>query len=204
NKDRPFFCYAAWTLPHGQYVSPDASAFADRPWPQPVKNHAAMIARLDAAAGRVVAKLKELGLAEKTLIIFTSDNGAAGPRRAGWEGNGSLRGFKRHLYEGGISAPLIAHWPGKVGAGRESDLLCGHVDVLATACELAKVSGPPETGGLSIVPTLLGRGQSAKHDWLYWEIYEGPHPFQQAVRTSHWKGYWTALHAPLTLYDRHS
>jgi arylsulfatase A-like enzyme len=204
NKDHPFFCYAAWTLPHGQYVSPDASVFANRPWPQPVKKHAAMIARLDADVGRVVAKLKQLGLAEKTLVIFTSDNGAEGPGRTVWNGSAGLRGFKRHLYEGGIRAPYIARWPGKVAAGRNSDLLCGHVDVLATACELAGVPAPSGTDGISIVPTLLGREQLAKHKWLYWEIYEGPHPFQQAVRLDHWKGYRTALLGPLELYDLRS
>ena len=204
NKDHPFFCYAAWTLPHGQYVSPDASAFANRPWSQPVKNHAAMIGRLDADVGRVVTKLKQLGLAEKTLIIFTSDNGAEGPGRTVWNGNASLRGFKRHLYEGGIRAPLIARWPGNVGASRESDLLSSHVDVLATACELASVPAPPISDGISLAPTLLGGEQLAKHEWLYWEIYEGPHPFQQAVRIDHWKGYRTALQGPLELYDLRS
>lgn len=204
NKDHPFFCYAAWTLPHGQFVSSDASEFANRAWSQPVKNHAAMIARLDTDVGRVVTKLKQLGLAEKTLIIFTSDNGAEGPGRTVWNGNAGLRGFKRHLYEGGIRAPLIARWPGNVGAGRESDLLCGHVDVLVTACELAGLPASPDTDGISIVPTLLGREQLSKHDWLYWEIYEGPHPFQQAVRIDHWKGYRTALQGPLELYHLQS
>src|SRR6185369_2254823 len=131
NKDRPFFCYCAWTLPHGMFVSPDASAFANRPWPQPVKNQAAMIARLDADVGRVVTKLRELGLADNTVVIFTSDNGAEGPGRTVWNGTAGLRGFKRHLYEGGIRAPFIARWPGKVSVGRKSDLLTSHVDFLA-------------------------------------------------------------------------
>ena len=201
NKDRPFFCYAAWTLPHGMFVSPDASAFANRPWSEQVKNHAAMIARLDSDVGRVVEKIKELGLADNTLIVFTSDNGAEGPGRTVWNGNAGLRGYKRHLYEGGIHAPLIAYWPGTIKPGRTSDLLCGHVDVLATSCDLAKTPAPTATDGISIVPTLLGQEQSSKHDWLYWEIYEGPHPFQQAVRMDHWKGYRTLLRGPLELYD---
>ena len=204
NKDRPFFCYAAWTLPHGQYEIPDASAFANRSWPQPVKNHAAMIARLDADVGRVVEKLQQLGLAEKTLVIFTSDNGAEGPGRMVWGGTAGLRGFKRHLYEGGIRAPFIARWPNRIVAGRESDLLTSHVDFLATACELAGVAAPAGTDSISIVPTLLSEEQSARHDWLYWEIYEGPAPFQQAVRMDHWKGYRTALAGPLELYNLRS
>ncbi|MEX0613571.1 MAG: arylsulfatase [Pirellulales bacterium] len=204
NKDRPFFCYAAWTLPHGQHEIPDASAFANRLWPQPVKNHAAMIARLDADVGRVVEKLRQLGLAENTLVFFTSDNGADGPGRTVFNGTAGLRGFKRHLYEGGIRAPFIARWPGKVAAGLTSDLLTSHVDFLATACELAGVAAPAGTDGISIVSTLLGGEHSTRHDWLYWEIYEGPYPFQQAVRMNYWKGYRTALQGTLELYDLRS
>lgn len=201
NKDRPFFCYAAWTLPHGQFEIPDASEFEDRPWQPRVKNHAAMIARLDADVGRLVEKLEQLGLAENTLVIFTSDNGADGPGRTVWNGTAGLRGWKRHLYEGGIRTPLIAYWPSRATAGETSDLLCGHVDMLATFCDLAGVAPPAKTDGISILPTIAGGEQAAQHPWLYWEIYEGPHPFQQAVRLGHWKGYRTALNGPLEVYD---
>jgi arylsulfatase A-like enzyme len=200
NKDRPFFCYAAWTLPHGLYQIKDTSAFADKPWPEKAKAHAAMIARLDSDVGRVIDKLKELDIADDTIVIFTSDNGADGPGRTVWDGPGGLRGWKRHLYEGGIRTPLIASWPGKTPAGSTSDLLAGHVDLMATLCDVAHVE-PPETDGVSLSPTITGGEQSQKHDWLYWEIYEGPHPFQQAVRMDRWKGYRTALQGPLELYD---
>jgi arylsulfatase A len=201
NKDRPFFCYAAWTLPHGLYQIKDTRAFADKPWDDKVKNHAAMIARLDSDVGRVVAKLEELGLAENTLVIFTSDNGVEGPGKEVWDGMGGLRGWKRYLTEGGIRTPLIAYWPGKTPEGKTSDLLCGHVDMMATCCDAANVD-PPKTDGLSLLPTITGGDQQKKHDWLYWEIYEGPSPFQQAVRLGdNWKGYRTALEGPLELYD---
>jgi arylsulfatase A-like enzyme len=133
--------------------------------------------------------------------MFTSDNGADGPGRTVWDGTAGLRGWKRHLYEGGIRAPLIARWPGKVAAGSTTDLLTSHVDFLTTACDLAGADAHVETDGISIVPTLLGREQTIDHGWLYWEIYEGPHPFQQAVRMDQWKGYRTALEGPLELYD---
>lgn len=200
NKGRPFFCYIAWTLPHMQFEIPDASAFAEKPWSQPVKNQAAMIARLDADIGRVLAKLKQLGLDEKTLVIFTSDNGADGPGEKIFNSTAGLRGHKRDLFEGGIRAPFIARWPGQVQAGGTSDLLTGHVDFLATACDLAGVSAPANDG-LSIVPTLRGQPQSAKHEALFWEIYEGKPRFKQAVRMDHWKGYRTALQGPVELYD---
>lgn len=200
NRAKPFFVYAAWTLPHGNFEVPAiAPEFADKPWKPPVKAHATMLKTLDASVGRLMAKLKELGLDEKTLVIFTSDNGADGPGRETFNGTAGLRGHKRSLYEGGVRAPFIARWPGKVKPGATSDLLTGHVDFLATACDLARAT-PTKNDGVSIVPTLLGREQSAKHEALYWEIYEGPAPFQQAVRCGDWKGYRTALKAPLELY----
>jgi arylsulfatase A len=199
NQDRPFFCYAAWTLPHGRFEIPDASAFAGKPWSQAIKNQAAMIARLDADVGRVLAKLKELGLEEKTLVIFTTDNGADGSGLKALNSAGELRGLKRHLYEGGIRTPFLARWPGVTKPGT-SDLLTSHVDFLATTCELAGLAAPTNTDGISIVPTLRGQPQRVKHEALYWEIYEGPTPFQQAVRLGDWKGYRTALKGPLELY----
>lgn len=201
NKDRPFFCYAAWTLPHGDFEVPAiAPEFAAKPWPQNVKAHATMLQRLDRDVGALMAKLVELGLDRNTLVIYTSDNGATGPGRETFNGTGGLRGAKRDLYEGGIRAPFIARWPGRIQAGTTSDLLTSHVDWMATACELAGVPAP-KTDGLSIVPTLLGKKQAAQHEHLYWEIYEGPVSFQQALRLGNWKGFRTALRGPLELYD---
>ncbi|MDQ3621879.1 MAG: arylsulfatase [Verrucomicrobiota bacterium] len=201
NQARPFLVYAAWTLPHGKHEIPSDAPYSDRPWPQPVKNHAAMITRLDADIGRLLQKLKELGLEERTLILFSSDNGADGPGVQTFNGTAGLRGRKRHLYEGGIRAPFIARWSGKIQPGTKSELLTSQVDFLATAADLAGAATPDETDGISISPTLLGQPQTAKHDHLYWEIYEGPVPFQQAVRLGDCKGYRTALKGPLELYD---
>ncbi len=197
---RPFFCYAAWTLPHGKYEIPSYAQFAAKPWPEPVKIHAAMIARLDTGVGKVVAKLRELGIERNTLLIFTSDNGAEGPGRETFNATAGLRGYKRHLYEGGIRAPFIARWPETIAAGRTSDLLTSHVDLMATAADLVGVKAT-RNDGFSILPTLRGRSQAATHEALYWEIYEGPTPFQQAVRWGKWKGYRTGTKAPLELYD---
>ncbi|MBA4148042.1 MAG: arylsulfatase [Verrucomicrobia bacterium] len=200
NKDQPFFCYAAWTLPHGKFEIPSHAAFADRSWPEPVKIHAAMISRMDDSVGRVLAKLKELGIDKNTLVIFSSDNGADGPGVKTFNATAGLRGIKRHLHEGGIRAPFIARWPGQIKSGTTSDLLTGHVDILATAADLAGVPAP-KSDGISIVPTLLGRDQKVRHDFLYWEIYEGPTPFQQAVRMGDWKGYRCGTKDPLEVYN---
>jgi len=201
NRTRPFFCYAPWTLPHDKYEIPDHSAFADRPWPEEVKIHAAMIARMDESVGRLLAKLAELGLDENTVVLFSSDHGPDGPGKDIFNSTLGLRGFKRDLHEGGIRGPFLARWPGLVPCGSTSDVLTGHVDCFATLLDLAGVPVPPNDG-LSLRSDFAGGYSGRTHDSLYWEIYEptGPAPFQQAVRVGPWKGYRTGLKEPLTLH----
>jgi arylsulfatase A-like enzyme len=201
NKDRPFFVYAAWTLPHGKYDVPSDAPYTDKPWSQQVKNYAAMVSRLDAGVGRLLDQLKQHGLDERTLVLFSSDNGANAPFIAQLASSAGLRGQKRHLYEGGIRAPFLARWPDQIKPGSTSDFLTSHVDFLPSAAELAGVEVPRGLDGISIVPTLLGRKQGGADRALYWEIYEGPAPFQQAVRLGDWKGRRTATKAPLELYN---
>jgi arylsulfatase A-like enzyme len=172
NKDRPFFCYAAWTPPHQDYVIPDNAPYSGKPWSETDKNYAAMIALLDKDVGRVMQKLKDLGLAENTLVIFSSDNGANDEFVESLQSTGGLRGYKRLLYEGGIRAPFIARWPGKIQPGSTSDLLTTFMDFMPTAAELAGVPVPSGMDGISILPTLLGQNQSKQHEALYFEIYE--------------------------------
>jgi arylsulfatase A-like enzyme len=199
NKDRPFFCYAAWTPPHGDFVIPENPAFFQKPWTEEVRNYAAMVALVDRDVGRVMQKLKDLGIDEKTLVIFSSDNGANREFIEPLGSTGGLRGYKRILYEGGIRTPFIARWPGKIRPNTTSDLLTSFMDFLPTAAELAGVPVPPATDGISIVPTLLGKKKAAEHASLYFEIYE-PY-FQQSVRLGDWKGYRLGTKAPLELYD---
>ena len=199
NKDRPFFCYAAWTPPHSDYVIPDNAPFATKEWPEYARNYAAMVALLDKDVGRVMQKLKDLGLDEKTLVIFSSDNGANPQFIEPLGSTGGLRGNKRLLYEGGIRAPFIARWPGRIQPGATSDLLTTFMDFLPTAADLAGVPAPQGIDGISILPTLLGQKQTASHDFLYFEIYEGG--FQQSVRMGDWKGYRTGTKAPMELYN---
>ena len=199
NKDRPFFCYAAWTPPHGDYVIPDNAPYSQKPWSEEHRNYAAMVALIDKDVGRVLQKLKDLGLDDNTLVIFTSDNGANEEFISPLGSTGGLRGYKRMLYEGGIRTPFIARWPGRIQPNTTSDLLTTFVDFLPTAADLAGVPRPPATDGISIVPTLLGKKQAAQHESLYFEIYE-PY-FQQSVRLGDWKGYRLGTKAPLELYD---
>ncbi|GDY18646.1 N-acetylgalactosamine-6-sulfatase [Verrucomicrobiota bacterium] len=199
NKNRPFFCYAAWTPPHGDFVIPENPVFGQKAWTEEVRNYAAMVALVDKDVGRLMKKLKDLGIDEKTLVVFSSDNGANLEFIESLGSTGGLRGYKRMLYEGGMRTPFIARWPGKIQPSTTSDLLTSSVDFLPTAAELSGVPGPKGLDGHSILPTLLGKGQQVVHASLYFEIYE-PY-FQQAVRMGDWKGYRLGTKAPLELYD---
>ena len=203
NKDKPFFCYAAWTPPHGSFVipsdDPNLAFYKDKPWSQTVKNYAAMVSLLDAGVGRILEKLKEHGIDDNTLVIYTSDNGANGQFIKAINSSAGLRGGKRSLYEGGIRAPLVARWPGKIKAGTQSDILMGQVDLMETAAELASISKTPKNDGVSFLPTLLGKTQKNQHEFLYFEIYEGA--FQQSTRMGQWKGYRKGLKDPIEVYN---
>ncbi|MFK7734769.1 MAG: sulfatase-like hydrolase/transferase, partial [Pirellulaceae bacterium] len=131
---------------------------------------------VDEHVGQIVALLQELEIDENTLILLSSDNG---PHKEGghdpvfFDSNGPLQGHKRDLYDGGIRAPLIARWPGKIAQGGESDLVSAHWDMLPTFCELAGVEVSVEVDGISMVRELMGdSANQRKHDYLYWEFYE--------------------------------
>lgn len=208
NKDRPFFL--AWTtpLPHVPLQAPTrwVEYYVDKfgteepyigdkgyfPCRYPRATYAAMISYWDEQIGGLVDKLKELGLYENTVIVFTSDNGptfnggtdspwfdSARPFRseAGW-GKGSI-------HEGGIRVPMIVTWKGKVKAGTVSHHICASWDVMPTVCDLAGIETPQYADGISFVPELLGKKQK-KHDYLYWEFPEGGG--SKAIRMGKWKG----------------
>ena len=212
NHHRPFFLYLALTLPHanneegrrsgnGMQVPSDAP-YSSEDWPQVEKNKAAMITRLDATVGRILAELKKLKIDDNTLVLFTSDNG---PHKEGgvdptfFRSSGPLRGIKRDLYEGGIRVPMIVRWPGRVKPGRVSDLVWTLWDFLPTACQVAGVKAPEKIDGLSMLSGLLGQVQTNQHSFLYWEFHEGG--FKQAVRYGQWKAVRLAPGGPLELYD---
>ena len=196
-KDTPFFLYLAYTIPHANNEArqkgmevPSLEPYADKDWPEPQKGHAAMITRMDGDIGKLFAKLRELGIDENTLVMFSSDNG---PHREGGNNpdfnnsNGLLRGIKRDLYEGGIRVPTLARWPGRIKAGSVTDHISGFWDFLPTCAELAGFKTPKAIDGISMVPTLLGkRGRQKKHKFIYWEFHEQGK--KQAVRMGDWKG----------------
>ena len=211
NRTRPFLLHVHWTIPHanneGGRVTgngmevPDYGIYADREWPDVEKGQAAMISRMDRDVGRLIELLRALELADRTLVIFTSDNGPhseGGHKHEYFDANGPLRGFKRDLYEGGIRAPTIAWWPGKIEPGTTSDEPLAGYDWMATACELAGADLPGDTDGISFVPTLLGKPQTS-HEYLYWSYGE-----KKAIRMGKWKFVIPGKGKPMELYDLES
>lgn len=228
NKDTTFFMFYPSIIPHAELVAPDVymEKFAgtltpEKPFvqkdsirrykaggygsqPEPHAAFAAMVTLLDDQVGEIRAKLEELGIAENTLIIFTSDNG---PHREGggdpdyFNSNGDLTGYKRDLYDGGIRVPMIAYWPSNIDASRTSDHISAFWDFLPTACEIAQINAPENLDGISFLPELLGKEQ-VKHKYLYWEFLEQG---KQAVRLDNWKGVRLNMgndpNAPIELYN---
>lgn len=205
NKDRPFFLYVPFTIPHVSLQVPEDSLkeylgkWEDPPYrggkgylphEHPRAAYAAMVTRMDRSVGRILDRLKELDLDERTLVIFSSDNGptieVGGADSSFFASAGPLRGLKGSLYEGGICVPGIARWPGKINAGRVSDLPVAFCDVLPTLCAVAGAEPPKDIDGVSFLPTLLEKGEQVKHPFLYWEYPAGGG--QQAVRMGDWKG----------------
>ena len=199
---RPFFLYFASALPHFPVAAPEDSRapYRDLGWPERAMktdghykhdaegnvSYAAMVSRLDRDVGRILDRLRERGIADDTLVIFSSDNGHEYDRGF-FDSNGPLRGGKRDLYEGGIRMPTIAWWPGSVPAGAETAHVSAFWDFMATACELAAVADCPPNDGISYLPAALGdeEGQE-RHAFLYWEFNERRGPIQ-ALRSGPWK-----------------
>jgi len=212
--DRPFFLYVPITIPHannegtrgtgnGQEV-PDFGRYADQPWPEQDKGQAAMITRMDGDVGRLLDRLAELQIDEKTVVMFTSDNGPhdeGGHSPERFDPNGPVRGMKRDLYEGGIRVPLIVRWPGTTPADSISDHVAYFGDLMATAAQLAGTKPPADIDSISFVPTITGHpDEQQEHRYLYWEFYE--RGGKQAVRHGRWKAIRMPMFTGTTeLYD---
>ena len=168
-----------------------------QPHEHPRAAYAAMVTRMDRTIGRILELLRELDLDDNTIVCFTSDNG---PTHDGVGGSdsifflsaGALRGFKGSLFEGGVRVPMIVRWPGRVPPGRTTHHIAGHQDVLPTLCDIAGAKTPKGLDGISVAPTLFGKGEQKKHEFLYWEFsgYGG----QQAVRLGDWKAIRQNMH----------
>src|SRR5690606_29692016 len=130
---------------------PTDEPYSDRDWPQPDKNFAATVHRLDADVGKLMAKLAEAGVERDTPVVFATDNGP--DREGGYNpefvnSNGPPRGIKRDLYDGGIRTPAIVRWTGTVKPGQVNDQVWAFEDFLPTAAELAGVKAPAGIDGI--------------------------------------------------------
>lgn len=229
HKDKPFFLYMPYIIPHLSIQVPEAAlaqykgkipeaAYKHRGYlkhPFPRAGYAAMVSYLDRDIGKIMALLKQLGLDDNTLVIFSSDNGPTFNRLGGsdsafFHSAGRFRGLKGSLYEGGIRVPMIARWPGRIKPGTTSNHISAFWDVMPTLAEITGTKPPRDIDGISFAPTLFaqaGRGRASvptrwmrvgrrirpgparmqkKHEYLYWEFLG--YGGQQAVRMGKWKG----------------
>ncbi|MHC4638144.1 MAG: arylsulfatase [Planctomycetota bacterium] len=225
HKNDPFFVYLPFAIPHYELLVPEESLkeyrgkFPEKPYKGRGKNPgyprdyakqehpkaamAAMITHMDRNIGRLMAKLKELGLDDNTIIFFTSDNGPSGGAGAPdfFKAAGPLRGLKGSFYEGGIRVPMIVRWPGKIQPGSVSDHLWYFPDIMPTLAELAGTNSPEGIDGISVLPALLGKDavgrKQEEHKYLYW----GGGKEKKAIRMGKWKGFLTGKSDKMELYD---
>lgn len=197
--------------------------FQERDWaagqrrPEDAKIYAAMVHMADRFVGEIFAMLKELGIDEDTIVFVCGDNGGQPyflngdpskkrekkpPYPHGFFGPNlnpktgvRYRGGKGNFYEGGLRIPFIVRWPGKVGQATTSDHLGYFPDIMDTLADIAGAKAP-ENDGLSIVPTLLGKGKQKTHEYLYWEMGQ-----QAAVRMGNYKAVRNKRERGFELYD---
>ncbi len=183
---------------------PDSTSLGFRSQATPHAAFAGMVTRMDRDIGRLLELLETRGMDHGTVVLFVSDNGphhSGGGDPAFFESSGGLREGKGSLYEGGIRVPMIARWTGPIPAGRVSDHVWAHWDMLPTLADLAGAAAPAGLDGVSMARALRGEAQPAQ-PFLYWEYAGGG--FQQAVRMGAWKAVRSSPPRDLELYDLRS
>jgi arylsulfatase A-like enzyme len=167
---------------------PTDAPYSDEPWPQPEKNRAAMIVRLDSYIGQLLEQLRKLNIESNTVIFFSSDTG---PQTGGgvdpkfFQSAGPFRGERGDLYEGSLRVPMIVYRPGTIRPGQVSDFPWAAWDFLPTAMQIALREPPKKIDGISVLPTLLGETQTNRHEFFSWELRG--HELAQAARRDDWK-----------------
>ncbi|HLP72284.1 MAG TPA: arylsulfatase, partial [Bacteroidales bacterium] len=230
NSKKPFCLFYTTTIPHAELFAQekymqmfrgkflpekqfkgtdDGPTFRLGPYGSQPESHAAwaaMITQLDDYVGEIIARLKELGLEENTIVMFASDNGPhleAGADPDFFNSNGDLRGYKRDMYDGGIRTAFLVKWPGKIIPGSKSDHVSAFWDLMPTLSEITRAEMTSRTDGISFLPTLTGKGEQKKHDYLYWEFHE--QGGKTGVRMDNWKAIRLNVDknpdSPVELYD---
>lgn len=213
----PFFCYAPWTPPHGGYSfpidDPIWGMYAGKSWQGNQKGHAAMVSLVNRYVGETMDLLAELNVLDHTIVFFHSDNGASLSLQQGpdLKSSGPFRGNKRSAYEGGVRAPTLIHWRGKIKPRINREFVVSAEDVLPTLAELAGVADqvPTDVTGLSYAPVLFGKRPPKQHEFHYWEWVQWNWGQNQAVtggmmqglRRGNWKIARMKSDLPWELYD---
>lgn len=200
---QPFFAYFAITPPHADLDYPDLSqyedAFPETPYinnkskgfktqMKPKAAYASMVSEVDKNVGQIIEVLKDLGVWENTMLIFSSDNGVhcvGGHDPDFFDSNGPFRGYKRDLYEGGVRAPFIVSWPGVIKEKRTTGHITTFWDFLPTVAELVEVAPAKDWDGFSYLPLLKGEKLKYHHPYIYYEFYE--QGGKQSILKDGWK-----------------
>ena len=206
NKE-PFFLYLAFNAPHAPLDSLDEDQAAiEAGYISPDRRkYAAMVRAVDRNVGRVMDKLRELDLADNTLIVFTNDNGGGGNNAKEHTRNTAInrpyRGHKFDVWEGGVRVPFIMHWPGQVPAGKTFDGIVSTTDVFPTLATAAAADLPTGLDGVDLMPFVKAEKSGHAHDTLCWQQYVWAKPnernkpvvhgrtliYNLAVRSGDWK-----------------
>lgn len=208
---KPFFIFMSYRAPHAHERNiGNKTLYANRGWNENERLHAAKITLLDQQIGRLLAKIRDIGKLDNTLVIFTSDNGPhheLGHDPEFFNSNGLLKGFKRDLYEGGIRVPMIAYWKGKIEAGTVTDYVGGFQDFMPTFVELTNSHQAIQGDGVSLLPVFEGKVPLSRNN-LIWEFQLDGHwanmangGFRQAIRMGKWKGVRYGIQTDLQLFD---
>jgi arylsulfatase A-like enzyme len=161
NRFRPFFLLLNYTIPAaGNGPVPTDAPYSEEPWPQPQKNKAAMISRLDGYIGQLREQLQDLGLTNNVVIFFTSDTG---PQKGG---GADPNFFQSVIASNGLRVPMIVRWPDKIPAGQVSAYAWTASDFLPTAADIALTRATANLDGRSVLPTLLDEMQTNRHNFL--------------------------------------
>jgi len=201
HRQEPFFLHLAYNAPHTPLQAPeeDVKPFREAgKFTEEVSTLYGMLRNMDVGVGKILAELDELGLAEDTIVMFTSDNGPAmggGLKRY----NHSFRGGKGNVYEGGIRVPMIVKWPGHIDGGREVAETVHFADWFPTLLSICEAHIPEEIDhdGVNVVPLLTGKPvtQYPARCWQ-WSSYEPLPKYNAAIRDGNWKLVWPKVRLP--------
>ena len=206
-KERPFFLYLAYNAPHTPIHPPaDWVARVKKREPGIESRRAklvALIEHMDEGIGSVLDTLEETGLAENTLVIFSSDNG--GQLNAG-ANNGGLHGGKQNMWEGGLRVPTCAVWPGRIKPGTRSGRVALTMDFYPTLCEVAGAPVRHTIDGVSLLPTLMGEpAPEFESRTVFWVRREGGRTYggraYYAARRGDWKLLQNTPYEPMELFN---